>query len=109
MYKKLKVFGCSSYRGDVKVNTENTRRYDRHIAVSGYCPVFLHLFFPQFLDDNDPEERIMGITLGVELIKVCDEVWIFGTRISKGMAYELEEAKVAAICSTRKYKVISLE
>ncbi len=97
MHKKLKVFGCSPYRGDVKVNTENARKYARHIAASGYCPVLPHLFFTQFLDDNDPEERIMGITFGMELMKVCDEVWIFGTHISKGMAYELEEAKKLGI------------
>lgn len=52
-----------------------------------------HLMFPQFLDDSNPEERILGITLGVELMKICDEVWIFGSTISNGMAYELEHAR----------------
>lgn len=97
MLKTMKVFGCSPYKGDVIGNTERARRYARHVAVCGYCPVFPHLFFSQFLDDNDPEERIQGITLGVELMKVCDEVWIYGTHISKGMAYELEEARKLGI------------
>lgn len=52
-----------------------------------------HLMFPQFLDDSNPEERILGITLGVELMKICDEVWIFGSTISNGMAFELEHAR----------------
>jgi hypothetical protein len=62
-------------------------------AGCGYCPVVPHLLFPQFLDDNKPEERIMGISLGVEQLKVCDEIWIFGGTISNGMAYEIEQAK----------------
>lgn len=63
------------------------------VVVAGYCPFAPHLFFPQILDDKDSEERIKGITLGVEQMKVCDEVWVFGTYISKGMGYELEKAK----------------
>ena len=31
-----------------------------------YCPVVPHLMYPQFLKDSDPDERILGITLGVE-------------------------------------------
>lgn len=66
-------------------------------AVVGYCPLVPHLLFPQFLNDKDPEQRILGITLGVEQMKVCDEVWIFGGHISNGMAFELEKAKELGI------------
>lgn len=88
-----KVFICSPYRGDVEKNLEAARKHARMVAVIGYCPIAPHLFFPQFLNDNDPEERIKGITLGVEQMKACDEIWIFGSHISSGMAYELEQAK----------------
>ena len=30
-------------------------------------------------------------------MKVCDEIWIFGGRISNGMAFELEKAKELGI------------
>jgi hypothetical protein len=66
-------------------------------AVCGYCPMVPHLLFPQFLNDNDPEERIHGISLGVEQLKVCDEIWIFGGAISNGMAFEIEQAKKLGI------------
>ena len=56
-------------------------------------PVIPHLVFPQFLDDSDPEERVLGITLGVELLKACDELWLIGGTISKGMRHELGIAK----------------
>lgn len=88
-----KVYVCSPYRGDVDRNTDLARQYSRFVAKVGYCPVTPHLVYPQFLNDNDPDERILGLKLGVELLKVCDEVWIFGTVISQGMAYELDHAR----------------
>ena len=81
-----KVFICSPYRGDV----------ERNVALAN-CPVVPHLMYPQFLKDSDPDERILGITLGVELMKICDEVWIFGSTISSGMAFELEHASKLGI------------
>jgi hypothetical protein len=52
-----------------------------------------HLMFPQFLDDSKADERTKGIELGVVQMKQCDEIWIFGTGISRGMAYEIGKAK----------------
>lgn len=88
-----RVFICSPYRGDVEKNLKAARQHAHFAAIVGYCPIAPHLMFPQILNDNEPEQRILGITLGVELMKVCDEIWIFGSRISNGMAYELEQAK----------------
>jgi hypothetical protein len=87
------VFGCSPYRGDIETNVANARRYARFIALCGYSPVMPHLMFPQFLDDSKADERIKGIELGVVQMKQCDEMWIFGTKISKGMEYEIDKAK----------------
>ena len=79
-----KVFICSPYRGDVERNVALAKAHARFAARCGYCPVVPHLMYPQFLKDSDPDERILGITLGVELMKICDEVWIFGSTISNG-------------------------
>ena len=92
-----RVFICSPYRGDVERNVKAARKHARMAAIIGYCPIAPHLLFPQFLNDRDPEERIMGITLGVEQMKMCDEVWVFGSRISNGMGFELEKAKELCI------------
>ena len=77
------------YRGDIK-ETPNCQDFD----VSPPCDyVIPHLVFPQFLDDNDPKERILGITLGAELLKVCDMMWVVGNKITKGMQFEIDAAK----------------
>lgn len=89
-----KVFICSPYRGDVKENAKIAGEFGRFAAMCDYVPVIPHLVFPQFLDDNDPQERILGITLGAELLKVCDMMWVVGSKITKGMQFEIDAAKV---------------
>lgn len=88
-----KVFICSPYRGDIKENTKTARDFGRLAAMCDYVPVIPHLVFPQFLDDNDPKERILGITLGKELLKVCDMMWVVGSKVTKGMQFEIDTAK----------------
>lgn len=87
------VFGCSPYRGNIERNVANAKRFARFIAMCGYSPVMPHLLFPQFLDDGKAKELIKGIELGIAQMKQCDEMWIFGTKISSGMEYEIEKAK----------------
>lgn len=91
--KNNTVFICSPYRGDTKRNISKARQYARFAADVGRSPVVPHLLFPQFLEDTKADERIKGIELGIVQMKVCDEVWIFGTRISTGMEFEIEKAK----------------
>lgn len=94
---KKMIFICSPYRGNVAKNIERAKRYARFVAKVGHCPIAPHLFFPQFLSDEKAEERIEGITLGVEMMQKCDQLWIFGSTISQGMAYELEKAREMCI------------
>ena len=87
------VYICSPYAGEVKVNTENARRYCRFAVDKGYIPIAPHLLFTQFLNDNNPKERQLGIFFGNAVMSKCSEVWVFGDRISDGMAAEIKRAK----------------
>lgn len=87
------VFICSPYRGDIKENSQKTKYYASIAAHCDVVPVAPHLYFPIFLDDNDPAERMLGISLGIELMKTCNELWLFGFKITEGMKFELEKAK----------------
>ena len=87
------VYICSPYRGDIERNTKLARKAGRFAAMSGKVPLIPHLVFPQFLDDSEPEERALGITLAVEMLMACDELWLIGDTISKGMRHELGIAK----------------
>ena len=74
-------------------NLEHAKDACRMITDLGGIPVCSHLFFTQFLKDDDPEERRTGRNLGLELMKDCDELWCFSSKISEGM---LEEISLAA-------------
>ncbi len=91
-YRPL-VYICSPYSGDVARNTRNARRFSRYAAMHGYIPVTPHLLYPQFLDDNKPAERDLGLQFGNALLDLCAEVWVFGSQISRGMKAEIERAK----------------
>lgn len=88
-----KVFVCSPYRGDIENNSKKAAYAAKIICGCGYIPVVPHLYFPQFLDEEDEFERIRGIELGIELMKDCDLIWLIGPSITSGMEYELEVAK----------------
>ena len=88
-----KIFVCSPYSGNIEQNTKRAIFAAQVICKCGHIPVVPHLYFPQFLDENDQFERIRGIEFGIELMKKCNQLWLLGLEITKGMAYELETAK----------------
>ena len=50
--------------------------------------------FTQFLDDTKPEERTAGMDMGLSLLAMCDELWVYGIENpSEGMRNEIEYAK----------------
>ena len=87
------VFICSPYAGDVKNNVNNARRYSKYAVKQGAIPIAPHLLFPQFMDDNDPEQRELGIFFGLILMHRCSEVWAFGSIASPGMQTEITKAR----------------
>jgi hypothetical protein len=87
------VYVCSPYSGDVEANVAAARRYCRFAVDKGFIPIAPHLLYPQFLDDNDADERELGLFFGNALMSKCAEVWVFGSRISSGMEAEIKRAK----------------
>lgn len=83
--------GCQPSRGDVETNTRNARGYCRFALQQNGIPFAPHLLYTQFQNDGDPIERRVGLCLGVEMLKRCDELWTFGVPTA-GMAAEIHEA-----------------
>lgn len=96
-----KVYICSRYRADekhtVEENVEKALEACRYAASMGYAPYAPHLYLPRCLDDDKPEERTLGLTIGLEYLKLCDEVWQWGVEISEGMAAEIALAESLGI------------
>lgn len=87
------VFICSPYRGNVIENEKKAIAYSKQATKAGYVPLAPHLLLTRFLNDQNPDERIQGLTMGQELLKRCDEIWVYGPTISQGMKYEIDTAK----------------
>ena len=56
-----------------------------------------HLLYPQFMDENDPSERELGLFFGMVLLTKCEQLWVFGNVISSGMDKEIRKAKSKGI------------
>lgn len=94
------VYICSPLKGDkigpleeiIKKNLRKATAYCRAAVASHAIPICPHLYFSPFLDDRHPSERNLGREMALELLKKCDEVWVFG-KPSEGMRAEIELAE----------------
>lgn len=84
------VFISSPYGADPEGNTKKARDYCRFAVEKGTTPYAPHLLFPQFVSEETGRER--ALSMGLEMLARCDEVWCFGG-ISPGMKTEIAEAK----------------
>ena len=86
------IYIASPYKGDITTNIENAKEYARFVSKKCYVPIVPHLFLTQFLDDAVPEERDAGLALGLQMLKRCHALWVFGGYVSEGMANEIRFA-----------------
>ena len=87
------VYIASPFAGDTDYNISMARAYCRFAVSKGCVPLAPHLLFPQFMDDGDKDQRELGLLFALILLDKCDELWVFGERISTGMAAEIAKAK----------------
>lgn len=91
------VYICSPYRAkdsaQLDRNIEYAQQITRQAIAAGLAPITPHLYMTQCLNEDKPDERELGITAGLELLKNCDLV-IVGTKygISEGMVREITAA-----------------
>lgn len=96
-HQRKKIFVCSPLKGvdtdmnDMYDNIHKAVEYSKYVIDCGHIPITPHLYFTQMLNDDEPAERMLGMELGLELMKMCDELWVFGSRISEGMKREIDE------------------
>ena len=86
------IYVASPYAGDIKQNTEFAKEACRHVLSCGHAFFAPHLLYPAILDDGNPQERALGLSMGLAMLSRCDELWCYGDRISFGMHLEIEEA-----------------
>ena len=55
---------CSPCRGDYEKNIIKAQEYCREAMNDGLLPLAPHVYFTQFVDDSNPEERKLGLRCG---------------------------------------------
>lgn len=73
-------------------NITIARQACRFAVMQGHNPYASHLFFPQFLNDADPEERDWGIRCGLKWASHAAEAWFILTEL--GMSNGMNQALI---------------
>ena len=94
-----KIFVCSPYRGDISKNRAAAMGHCMEIIRHGDMPLAPHLYFTQFLVEENPKDREKGISMGLELMLHCDRMHVYGTP-TEGMKREIAHWKR---CRNEKY------
>lgn len=97
MFTQRLIYVCSPVKGNIEHNIAMAKEYCKSVIVAGHIPLAPHIAFEGVLNDNIPSERETALALGLELLKRCDQLWIFGDVISSGMAAEIKLAKSLGI------------
>jgi hypothetical protein len=91
-----KVILESPYSGDVEANVRYARACLRDCALRGESAMASHLLWTQdgVLDDTKPEERELGIELGLVWGSEAEATVVYTDRgVTSGMRYGIERAK----------------
>lgn len=88
------VYVCSPYAGNIEGNTERAKSYSRFAVMERNVIAFApHLLLPLYLSEDDPEERELALSMDLAFLTRCDELWVFGENITRGMQKEIDKAK----------------
>ena len=87
------VYICSPFAGDMVKNQESARTYCRFAVDTGFVPIAPHIYFTQFMNDNNPKERDLALFMAIVLLSKCPELWVFGEEVTRGMSIEIEKAR----------------
>ena len=94
--RKRFIYICSPCRGDMEKNITKAQGYCREVVelFPDVVPIAPHVYCTQFMDDTNPKERALGMELGISLLGICSELWVYGMdNPSEGMKAEIEYAK----------------
>lgn len=80
------IYVCSQFKGNIQKNQKEAYRYCKFVISKGHIPMAIHLMFMRFINDFDENK---DISMSLDILLRCDELWCFGENISEGMIKEL--------------------
>jgi len=104
--KKKIIYIAHPIGGDVVENIKKVLSIVRDLSIENeVIPFAPYIVDVQALDDSNPIERGIGFTHNMAMFErgIIDEVWIYGGRISNGMATEIKWAEIFGIPVIQKW------
>lgn len=90
---RRRVIVESPYKGDVRLNTAYAQLACLDSIMRGEAPFASHLLYTQILNDDDADERALGIGLGFSWHRVADLIAFYiDLGMSPGMKQSMELA-----------------
>lgn len=89
------IYVCSPYSGDLLERIRNKSdaiRYCAEIFREGCIPVAPQLYFPQFGDRDNLQDRTLMTNAGLSALCSCSEMRVYGEKISRDMQTEIDRA-----------------
>lgn len=83
-------------RHGIEANRRNASEWVAWAAAEGVAPVATWITLSGQWEETDANRKL-GLEIDCALISRCDEVWLVGSRVSKGMQIEAEHARRAGI------------
>lgn len=92
------IYVCSRFSAENELQFANqlriTKKVSKEVVLAGHEVIAPHLYYPQFLDDDNEHERFLGTQSAIKLLDVCGALFVFiGLGVSKGMEAEIKAAK----------------
>lgn len=88
-YRPL-VYICSPFSDDPEGNTEKAKYYSRFAVDKETIPFAPHLLLPLYMKEES--ERGLALFMDMVFLSKCEELWVFGEKISSGMQAEIDKA-----------------
>lgn len=80
----MRGYICCPLSGDIEGNIKKAIAYAKFVYDRcEMLPIVPHLM-ALVLDDNDPAQRALGISLGITQLLTATDIWIFGEQRSSG-------------------------
>lgn len=86
-------------QAEIQENMDRVLEICESVHTEDVIPSPPYLVALEYLDDNDPDERCLGMQANREYFRrgVFDEIWLCGPRISPGMKQEIKLAQEKGI------------
>jgi len=91
------IYICAPLRGDIEKNIEFARQKAQEVFRQGNIPVCPHLMFPPIADATNPQQDEVARNMGLELVKRCNQVNVYGSEWTSGMWAEIKYAEQLGI------------